>query len=94
MVEVRKQLVQFKNQHQGLDNGILTSSLKELNLHIRELGHCFRRMQQFSTAQFCKVDLAADVVLYGWSQVVEAGNAPPEAASGKSPSLFISGMFI
>ncbi|KAG6854858.1 hypothetical protein C0991_012048 [Blastosporella zonata] len=48
--------------------------------HIRVFGKFFRRLQQLSSVRFVALPMCSDLILYYWSQVVEA-------TTGKAPNL-------
>ena len=62
--------------------GIARQSIGLLTRHLLLLGDFFRRLQQLSAPAFVKIPGCTDVILYGWSKVVEATEA----------SRFISGL--
>ena len=57
-------------------------SIDYLTRHIRQYGKLFRRMQQLSCARFVSLNTCSDLVLYYWSKVVQATDAPPESIAG------------
>lgn len=61
---------------------IARQSIVLLTRHLLLLGDFFRRLQQLSAPAFVKIPGCTDVILYGWSKVVEATEA----------SRFISGL--
>ena len=59
-------------------------TLDFLMRHLRHLGKFFRRIQQLSVTNFVTLTSCSDLVLYAWSKVVQATDAPPALISGKS----------
>ena len=62
-------------------------SIDQLSRHVRLLGKFFRRLQQLNVSRFVEQPMCSDIVLYYWSKVVEATNAPSGMISGASAEL-------
>lgn len=65
-------------------------SVDILTRHIRLFGKFFRRLQQLSPIRFSKLSMCNDLILFYWSQVVEATGGPPEQIAGKRLLPFLS----
>lgn len=57
-------------------------SIDFLTRHLRAVGKFFRRIQQLSIGNFVTLPQCSDLVLYGWSKVVQATEGPPTGISG------------
>lgn len=57
-------------------------SVDILTRHTRVFGKFFRRLQQLSQSRFVSLPMCNDLILFYWSQVVEATSGPPELISG------------
>lgn len=75
LTELRKTIVMSLGQ--GLPNQS-SRTIKALTKHIRSMGKFFRRMQQLSHQRFVLLPTCGDIILYLWSQVVEATSGPQE----------------
>lgn len=80
LTELRKTIVMSLGQ--GLPNQS-SRTIKALTKHIRSMGKFFRRMQQLSHQRFVLLPTCGDIILYLWSQVVEATSGPQELIGGK-----------
>ncbi|KAH9938596.1 ARM repeat-containing protein [Fomitopsis serialis] len=65
-----------------------TRSVDILTRHVRLFGKLFRRMQQLASSRFIALPLCSDLVMYYWSKVVQASNAPAEAISDTWSAVF------
>lgn len=61
-------------------------SVDILTRHIRLFGKFFRRLQQLSQTRFAALPMCGDLVLFYWSQVVDATSGSPELIGGMSPT--------
>lgn len=68
------------------DPGAL-ASLDRLTRHIRVFGKFFRRIQQLNCKKFVLLPMCTDIVMYYWSQVVQATSVPPNFIDGQLPFL-------
>lgn len=59
-------------------------SLNILTRHLRIFGKFFRRLQQLSPARFVVLPMSSDLILFYWSQIVDATNGPADSISGFS----------
>lgn len=66
-----------------VESSFPTRSIDVLNRHIRLFGKFFRRLQQLSHVQFSALPMCSDLILFYWSQVVEATGGPPNLIAGK-----------
>ncbi|KAI0938258.1 hypothetical protein AcV5_001092 [Taiwanofungus camphoratus] len=57
---------------------VLQRSVDILTRHVYLFGKLFRRMQQLSVSQFVALPMCSDLVMYYWSKVVQASDAPSE----------------
>lgn len=61
---------------------VLQRSVDILTRHVYLFGKLFRRMQQLSVSQFVALPMCSDLVMYYWSKVVQASDAPSEYIAG------------
>lgn len=62
-----------------------------LTKHILVVGKFFRRLSQVSHPRFVTMPMCDDLILFYWSQVVNATGGQPELISGR---IFTNGNFI
>jgi hypothetical protein len=95
LASLRKQIVTAMNQ-----NAVMNSYLpvvKILTKHTLAFGKYFRRTQQLSQQRFAQLPMCGDLILFYWSQIVEASSSPENAIAGqlKSPGwILLSFLFI
>ncbi|TFY59275.1 hypothetical protein EVJ58_g5888 [Rhodofomes roseus] len=63
-------------------------SIDILTRHVRLFGKLFRRMQQLSPSRFVALPICSDLILYYWSKVVQASNAPADAIADTPTAVF------
>ncbi|KIM90936.1 hypothetical protein PILCRDRAFT_1173 [Piloderma croceum F 1598] len=63
-------------------------SIDQLSRHVRLLGKFFRRLQQLNVSRFVEQPMCSDIVLYYWSKVVEATNAPSGMISDSNEAVY------
>lgn len=59
-----------------------TPAVKILTKHSLTFGKFFRRMQQLSHQRFALLPMCGDLILFYWSQVVEASSSPENTIAG------------
>ncbi|KAF8623412.1 hypothetical protein AX15_006355 [Amanita polypyramis BW_CC] len=59
-----------------------------LTRHIRLFGKFFRRLQQLSHARFIGLPVCADLILFYWSQVVNATSSPREYVTDSNNAVY------
>ena len=74
IVSLARAGVQFDSQ--------TSRSLNILTRHLRIFGKFFRRLQQLSPGRFVVLPMCSDLILYYWSQIVDATNGPTDLISG------------
>lgn len=57
-------------------------SVDILTRHIRLFGKYFRRLSQLSQSRFVELPMCGDLVLFYWSQVVQATSEQPGVIAG------------
>lgn len=68
--------------------GSYLPSVKILTKHIITFGKFFRRMQVLSHQRFALLPMCGDLVLFYWSQVVDASSSPEGSIAGKYASYW------
>ncbi|TFK29370.1 ran binding protein 11 [Coprinopsis marcescibilis] len=78
LVVVRKTMVTARQQNPSLENYL--PAIKILTKHLLAFGKFFRRLQQLSHQRFASLPMCGDLVLFYWSQIVEATEALSQTA--------------
>lgn len=77
---------------QGPADPMAARSLQYLTRHVLRFGKLFRRLLELSAANFVKLNISGELVLYYWNKVVQATNGPSELIAGTV--LLIYKMFL
>lgn len=72
--------------NQGGKLALARKSLEVLTNHVRTYGKYFRRLEQLDPSRFVELPQCGDLVLFYWSQVVDATGGPMELVEGKAES--------
>jgi hypothetical protein len=83
LIELRVNLVIAASTSLNTAGGIAWQSIDQLTRHVRLFGKFFRRLQQLSATHFSELPMCNDLVLYYWSNVVQATSSPPDFISGQ-----------
>ncbi|EGN93009.1 hypothetical protein SERLA73DRAFT_116383 [Serpula lacrymans var. lacrymans S7.3] len=65
-----------------------SKAIDQLTRHVRVFGKFFRRLQQLVTPKFVELPMCDDLVLYYWSKVVQATDAPSEFIEDSNNAIF------
>ncbi|TFK43406.1 armadillo-type protein [Crucibulum laeve] len=87
LVQIRKELILTLIQRGSTDD-FPRRSTDILSRHIRAFGKFFRRLQQLSHARFVNLPMCGDLILFYWSQVVEATGGATENISDSNDALY------
>jgi hypothetical protein len=87
LIEVRYTVV-LALQQSGSTPDTAKAAVDILTRHVRLLGKFFRALQRYSSAKFVKLPSCDDLVLYYWSQVIRAADAPPEMTADSNQAVF------
>jgi hypothetical protein len=87
LTELRINIIKAIRTSHPVPDSTTRRSIDQLSRHVRLLGKFFRRLQQLNVSRFVEQPMCSDIVLYYWSKVVEATNAPSGMISGASAEL-------
>ena len=83
-IELRTNLALALSSSPAISN-FARRSLDQLTRHVRLFGKFFRKLQQVSVPRFVALPMSNDLVLYYWSNIVQATDGPPELIAGMHP---------
>ncbi|KAG2013512.1 ran binding protein 11 [Coprinopsis cinerea AmutBmut pab1-1] len=86
ITSVRKTLLNAREQNPALK--AYEPAIVILTKHLLTFGKLFRRIQQLGHQRFAELPPCADLVLFYWSEIVAATNAPSTAISDEPDAIY------
>ncbi|KAF9464415.1 armadillo-type protein [Collybia nuda] len=85
LVELRNNVVPRDGTAKDVDSN---RSVDILTRHIHIFGKFFRRLQQLSPPRFANLPMCSNLILFYWSQVVEATGGPPDQVADANDAVY------
>ncbi|KAF8165214.1 armadillo-type protein [Crassisporium funariophilum] len=85
---MRNTIVLSVLQNNSMGNEQTRRTISVFTRHLRLFGKFFRRMQQLSPERFVSLTSSGDLIMFYWSQVVEATNHPQDFVADSDEAVY------